>query len=257
MKFLEYDSSKIHIDSILQDQRLDRCTYDPSRNSSSLSASPLASSDAQFTKSKGNSAATHFGLHSPSLTPCGEYYLVANVTSEPNSSDDSTELIWSVDSSNSTGGTDVSKDDKGKNQNANGTSLGANLKTWSRKIQQVSRDLFLPVGYPHTVAGGYLEYQIYDSLQGLCSYLRGVVSTSAVLAAAGVGDAEATAMSAAMVGMFIVFLHVVSILMKRSIHNNLFEKNAFVGLSGSDVGYSRWSRDDGGTPVQLCCIAAF
>ena len=31
------------------------------------------------------------------------------------------------------------------------------------------------------------------------SYLRGVVSTSAVLMAAGVGDAEATAMSAAMV----------------------------------------------------------
>jgi hypothetical protein len=44
--------------------------------------------------------------------------------------------------------------------------------------------------YPDTVADGYLEYQIYDSIQGLCSYLRGVVSTSAVLMAAGVGDAE-------------------------------------------------------------------
>lgn len=32
----------------------------------------------------------------------------------------------------------------------------------------------------------------------MCSYLRGVVSTSALLTAAGVGDAEATAMSAAM-----------------------------------------------------------
>ena len=41
-------------------------------------------------------------------------------------------------------------------------------------------------------------YQICDSVQGLCSYLRGVVSTSAVLQAAGVGNAEATAMSAAM-----------------------------------------------------------
>lgn len=73
------------------------------------------------------------------------------------------------------------------------------------------------------MAGGYLEYQIYDSLQGLCSYLRGVVSTSAVLAAAGVGDAEATAMSAAMVGSFIMFLHVVSILTKPLTHNNLFD----------------------------------
>ncbi|EED88432.1 predicted protein [Thalassiosira pseudonana CCMP1335] len=52
--------------------------------------------------------------------------------------------------------------------------------------------------YPHTVAPGYLEYQFYDSLQGLSSYLRGVVSTTAVLSAAGVGDAAATAMSAAM-----------------------------------------------------------
>ena len=53
--------------------------------------------------------------------------------------------------------------------------------------------------YPNSVREGYLEYQIYDSLQGLCSYLRGVVSTSAVLTAAGVGDSEATAMSAAVV----------------------------------------------------------
>lgn len=58
-------------------------------------------------------------------------------------------------------------------------------------------DLFLPEGYPHSVGEGYLAYQFYDSLQGICSYLRGVVATSAVLTAAGVGSAEATAMSAA------------------------------------------------------------
>jgi len=52
--------------------------------------------------------------------------------------------------------------------------------------------------YPNSVADGYLSYQFYDSLQGLCSYLRGVVSTSAVLTAAGVGNVEATAMSAAL-----------------------------------------------------------
>ena len=66
------------------------------------------------------------------------------------------------------------------------------------KIGQLCRDLFLPIGYPNSVAEGYLEYQFYDSIQGLCSYLRGVVSTSAVLSATGVGDAQATAMSAAM-----------------------------------------------------------
>lgn len=64
--------------------------------------------------------------------------------------------------------------------------------------KQVVIDMFLPLDYPHSVTKEYMPYQICDSLQGLCSYLRGVVSTSAVLTAAGVGNAEATAMSAAM-----------------------------------------------------------
>ena len=76
--------------------------------------------------------------------------------------------------------------------------VDAKARTLCNKLRQVGRDLFLPVGYPNSVAAGYLEYQFYDSLQGLCTYLRGVVSTSAVLSAAGVGDAEATAMSVAM-----------------------------------------------------------
>lgn len=57
--------------------------------------------------------------------------------------------------------------------------------------------LFLPLGYPESVKPGYIQYQIYDSIQGLCSYLRGVISTGAILTAAGVGNAEATATSAA------------------------------------------------------------
>jgi len=32
------------------------------------------------------------------------------------------------------------------------------------KIYQLCRDLFLPIGYPNSVAEGYLEYQFYDSL---------------------------------------------------------------------------------------------
>lgn len=60
--------------------------------------------------------------------------------------------------------------------------------------------------YPNTVNEGYIQYQFYDSIQGLCSYLRGVVSTSAVLTAAGVGDSEATAMGAAVVSTSIFFV---------------------------------------------------
>lgn len=63
---------------------------------------------------------------------------------------------------------------------------------------KVLQDLFLPIGFPATVRPRYLEYQLYDSLQGLCSYLRGVVCNAHVLKAAGVGNAQATAMSAAL-----------------------------------------------------------
>jgi len=63
---------------------------------------------------------------------------------------------------------------------------------------KVLRELFLPIGFPNTVRDGYWEYQAYDSLQGLCSYLRGVVCNAHVLQAAGVGNAEATAISAAL-----------------------------------------------------------
>lgn len=65
---------------------------------------------------------------------------------------------------------------------------------WIRSISSV----FLPVGFPDSVGPGYWEYQVFDSLQGLCSYLRGVVSSAHVLRAAGVGNQQATSWSAAM-----------------------------------------------------------
>mmetsp|Transcript_7247 Transcript_7247/g.17038 ORF Transcript_7247/g.17038 Transcript_7247/m.17038 type:complete len:463 (+) Transcript_7247:146-1534(+) len=67
----------------------------------------------------------------------------------------------------------------------------------SLNITKVLSDLFLPIGFPNSVDKSYLPYQLYDGLQGLCSYWRGVVSTKAVLEASGVGNADATAFSAA------------------------------------------------------------
>lgn len=67
-----------------------------------------------------------------------------------------------------------------------------------KHLSYVFVKLFLPVGYPHSVDASYLPYQLFDGLQGLCSYWRGVVATQAVLEAAGVGDSTATAASAAM-----------------------------------------------------------
>lgn len=65
------------------------------------------------------------------------------------------------------------------------------------KLTRALHTLFLPTDYPKSVNPGYIKYQAYDSIQGLSSYLRGVVTTSAILTAAGVGNAEATATSAA------------------------------------------------------------
>jgi hypothetical protein len=62
----------------------------------------------------------------------------------------------------------------------------------------VAHELFLPIGYPRSVREGYFSYQVCDSIQGLCSYLRGVLCSAKVLQAAGVGKAEATAWGAAL-----------------------------------------------------------
>eukprot|EP00757_Euglenozoa_sp_SAG-D1_P006064 gene6064-16050_t len=40
--------------------------------------------------------------------------------------------------------------------------------------------MFVPDGYPHTVAPEYLEYQLWDTLQGLCQYLKGVLTAMAL-----------------------------------------------------------------------------
>lgn len=74
------------------------------------------------------------------------------------------------------------------------STVAASISSATRSL----RDVFLPLGFPHTVGPGYWEYQMYDSLQGICSYLRGVVSSAHVLHAAGVGNREATAWSAAL-----------------------------------------------------------
>jgi len=61
---------------------------------------------------------------------------------------------------------------------------------------------FLPVGYPDSVKPEYLEYQMWDCIQGMSSYLRSVLTTKSVLQGAGVGSAEATPLAAALVWVF-------------------------------------------------------
>ncbi|XP_023019794.2 RUS family member 1 [Leptinotarsa decemlineata] len=59
------------------------------------------------------------------------------------------------------------------------------------------REVLLPYGYPESVSEDYLEYQLWDTAQAFCSTITGAFTTRAVLKGVGVGDSEATALSAA------------------------------------------------------------
>ena len=43
------------------------------------------------------------------------------------------------------------------------------------------KSTFLPEGYPHTVPPEYLTFQMWNLIQDFCSYLRGILSTQAIL----------------------------------------------------------------------------
>lgn len=71
-------------------------------------------------------------------------------------------------------------------------------KSSEKSLTSVLKNTFLPVGYPHTVREGYMKYQIFDLIQGLCSYLRGQLAIQRMLQGFGVGDVTASAFSGAM-----------------------------------------------------------
>lgn len=52
------------------------------------------------------------------------------------------------------------------------------------------------MGYPSSVSPDYLSFQLYDTLQGLSSYIRGMSTAHAILTAMRVGTESTTALSA-------------------------------------------------------------
>ncbi|RHZ14624.1 hypothetical protein DYB31_011910, partial [Aphanomyces astaci] len=59
-------------------------------------------------------------------------------------------------------------------------------------------DMFLPFGYPDSVSHEYLTFQLWDTCQAMCSYLRGVLATQSVLESVGVGKDSVTPLAAAL-----------------------------------------------------------
>ncbi|CAM8942904.1 unnamed protein product [Rhodiola kirilowii] len=51
-------------------------------------------------------------------------------------------------------------------------------------------------GFPESVTSDYVPFQVWDSLQGLSTYIRTMLSTQALLSAIGVGEKSATVLGA-------------------------------------------------------------
>eukprot|EP00164_Ancoracysta_twista_P000113 GFYU01000163.1.p1 GENE.GFYU01000163.1~~GFYU01000163.1.p1 ORF type:complete len:575 (+),score=145.39 GFYU01000163.1:117-1841(+) len=79
----------------------------------------------------------------------------------------------------------------------------ANVRKLPSTIVRVTRSLLLPVGYPESVCNEYVEFQCWDTVTEACGFFRGLLNHQAWLAGLGVGDPEATPMSAVCVAMTI------------------------------------------------------
>ncbi|KAK8923707.1 hypothetical protein KSP39_PZI019819 [Platanthera zijinensis] len=66
---------------------------------------------------------------------------------------------------------------------------------WS-EIRRKILEAFVPEGFPTSVTPDYAPFQIWDSLQGLSTYIRSMLSTQALLSAIGVGEKSATVIGA-------------------------------------------------------------
>ncbi|KAL5209195.1 hypothetical protein ABZP36_004818 [Zizania latifolia] len=55
---------------------------------------------------------------------------------------------------------------------------------------------FVPEGFPGSVTPDYVPFQMWDTLQGLSTYIRSMLSTQALLGAIGVGEKSATVIGA-------------------------------------------------------------
>ena len=78
-----------------------------------------------------------------------------------------------------------------------GAAMATPRASFAARVYTELCSVFLPVGYPESVRSEYLRFQAFDTLQAACSYLRNILTTSAILRGAGVGEDKASPMAAA------------------------------------------------------------
>ena len=74
------------------------------------------------------------------------------------------------------------------------------------KIDNFLASVFLPVGFPLSVPPEYFRFQCWNLVQDCCSYLRGIMSTQAVLLGMGVGRSDVTAVQATIQVILLFFI---------------------------------------------------
>lgn len=70
------------------------------------------------------------------------------------------------------------------------------VRNAKRRLKTLLHTVFLPVGFPSSVAPEYLRYQQWNVVQDLSTYLRGILATQAILEGVGVGREGATPLAA-------------------------------------------------------------
>ena len=81
-------------------------------------------------------------------------------------------------------------------EQSNNRLLFIDFKSLFTRLLDFLKVTFLPSGYPNSVPPEYLEFQTWNLVQDLCSYLRGIMSTKAVLEGLGVGRSDITSVEA-------------------------------------------------------------
>merc|ERR1712159_572217 len=67
---------------------------------------------------------------------------------------------------------------------------------FSTTLWSLFRGLFVPVGYPDSVAPEYAQYQLWDTIQQTTYFVNTVISKRAIMRFHGVGDPNATPLEA-------------------------------------------------------------
>jgi hypothetical protein len=75
-----------------------------------------------------------------------------------------------------------------------------------RWLYRLFENAFLPQDYPNSVPCDYASFQLWDTLQGFCSYVRGMLTSHALMKGIGVGEESASALGA----VFIFFVRDIS-----------------------------------------------